>query len=265
MNETVKTPKVSVCVITYNQEKYIRQCLQSIVDQVTDFDFEVIVGDDCSTDSTRDIVREFAEQYPNIVKPIYQEINIGKGCNNYLSVHKAARGDYIAHVDGDDCCLPNKISIQAGYLDKNSDCVAVVHKLAMRNSACEPIPGLWPVRFSCGKYDLAKIVMKHPVFGHSSLMYRKGGLSSLEFDELNLFIDFYIYVHLSSQGNIGAVDQILGQYTCSVGTSSAESFFELAKQALLYARKVGLANNVYRSALAKQYLLFARKAIVENN
>ena len=52
-----KTPKVSVCVITYNQEKYIAQCLQSIVDQETDFDFEIIVGDDCSTDGTREIVR----------------------------------------------------------------------------------------------------------------------------------------------------------------------------------------------------------------
>lgn len=68
-----KVPKLSVCVITYNQKEYIRQCLQSIVDQETDFDFEVIVGDDCSTDGTRAIVQEFARRYPKVVKPIFSE------------------------------------------------------------------------------------------------------------------------------------------------------------------------------------------------
>ena len=61
-----KTPKVSVCVITFNHEKYIRQCLQSIVDQETNFDFEVIVGDDCSKDGTREVVQEFAGKYLTI-------------------------------------------------------------------------------------------------------------------------------------------------------------------------------------------------------
>ena len=54
-----KIPKVSICVVTYNQEKFIGQCLQSIVDQVVNFDIEVIVADDCSTDGTRDIIKDF--------------------------------------------------------------------------------------------------------------------------------------------------------------------------------------------------------------
>ena len=57
-----KPPKVSVCVVTYNQEKYVAQGLQSIVDQETDFDFEIIVGDDCSTDGTREILENFKEK-----------------------------------------------------------------------------------------------------------------------------------------------------------------------------------------------------------
>ena len=74
---TEKKPKVSVCVVTYNQEKYIRQCLQSIVDQETDFDFEVIVSDDCSMDGTCAIVQEFVEKYPGMVKPIFHDRNMG--------------------------------------------------------------------------------------------------------------------------------------------------------------------------------------------
>lgn len=115
----VKTPKVSVCVVTYNQEKYIRQCLQSIVDQETDFDFEVIVGDDCSTDGTRAIVQEFAEKYPDIVIPIFHEKNIG-GTQNYFSVHKLAKGEYVAHIDGDDWWLPNKLSYQVNIIKNNN-------------------------------------------------------------------------------------------------------------------------------------------------
>ena len=94
-------PEVSVCVVTYNQEKYITECLQSVVDQETDFDFEVLVGDDCSTDGTRRIVQEFAEKYPDIIKPILHSKNTG-AFHNYVSVHNAAMGKYIAHLDGDD-------------------------------------------------------------------------------------------------------------------------------------------------------------------
>lgn len=124
MMSTEKTPKVSVCVVTYNQEHYIRQCLQSIVDQETDFDFEVIVGDDCSTDGTREIVQEFADQYPGVVKPVFHETNVGPH-HNYFFVHKLAKGEYVAHVDGDDYWLPNKLAFQVNILDKNRDLVFV--------------------------------------------------------------------------------------------------------------------------------------------
>ncbi len=260
-----KIPKVSVCVITYNQEKYIRQCLQSIVDQKTDFDFEVIVGDDCSTDGTRAIVQEFADRYPGIVKPIYQEKNIGRGCHNYLTVHRAARGKYVAHVDGDDQCLPNKLSIQVAYLDGNSGCVAVVHKLAKCNSAGDLLSSVWPSSFSHKKYDLSKLVMSHCEFGHSSLMYRKDAFASLKYAELTEFIDFYIYVHLASQGEIGVVDQVLGKYTYQVGVSSTHNLYELAIHALVYARKVGLAEGIFHYSSARQYLHFSKKAFVDGN
>lgn len=113
--------KVSVCVVTYNQENYIRQCLQSIVDQQAGFKFDVIVSDDCSTDGTRAIVQEFSVKYPDIVKPIFHEKNIG-AYKNFVFVHQQATGEYIAHVDGDDYCLPGKLQAQADFLDNNKRC-----------------------------------------------------------------------------------------------------------------------------------------------
>src|SRR4051812_33860573 len=67
MGTSSSGPKVSVCVITHNHAKFIGQCLQSILDQAVSFDFEVIVGDDASTDGTRDIVLDFAARYPGQV------------------------------------------------------------------------------------------------------------------------------------------------------------------------------------------------------
>ena len=69
--------KVSVCVVTYNQEKYIAECLDSLVSQETDFKFEIIVGEDCSTDGTRAIVQQYVDKYPDIVKPIFHDQNVG--------------------------------------------------------------------------------------------------------------------------------------------------------------------------------------------
>lgn len=264
METTKKNPKVSVCVVTYNQEKYIRQCLQSIVDQVSDFEFEVIVGDDCSTDGTRAIVQEFADKYPCLVKPIFHKKNIGP-VENYISVHKKAIGEYIAHVDGDDWCEPNKLTSQCCFLDGNQDCIAVVHKLMMCDHDGVQLSNSWPERFNFEKYDMAKLVKSHPAFGHSSLMYKNGGLSSVLNLEIDSFIDFQVYINLASQGYIGALEQRLGSYTCGVGVSSCESHYKLAIQALIYARKLGLDQDTFQISMARQYMLFAKKALVEGN
>lgn len=122
----IENPKVSVCVVTYNHEKYIRECLESIVTQKSDFDFEVIVGEDCSTDDTRNIVKEYADKYPNIVKPIFYNKNVGP-MNNFLEVHKKARGELIASMDGDDFWYQGKLDYQVKIFEKNPDIVQVWH------------------------------------------------------------------------------------------------------------------------------------------
>lgn len=99
-------PLVSVCCLAYNHEKYIRQCLQSIVSQQTDFPFEVIVHDDASTDGTRRIIEEFANSYPQVVKPIYETVNQyqnGRMRHIYCDImYPRALGDYIAYCECDD-------------------------------------------------------------------------------------------------------------------------------------------------------------------
>lgn len=191
MVQPEKTPKVSVCVITYNQENYISQCLQSIVDQVTDFDFEVIVGDDCSTDGTRAILQEFADRYPEIVKPIYQEKNIGGGVHNFLTVHQAARGEYIAHVDGDDYCLPGKLQAQADLLDNDPSCNVIFHRMMvmMPNGEIKEGALLGVKNIDEMRFDRGAILQFIAIGAHSSKMYRKAvrGYNLPNFDVTDYF------------------------------------------------------------------------------
>lgn len=95
--------KVSVCCITYNQEKYICKALDSFVSQKTNFKFEILVHDDASTDSTSAIIKEYEEKYPELVKGIYEEENqYLKGAKVSFLLYPYAKGDFIALCEGDD-------------------------------------------------------------------------------------------------------------------------------------------------------------------
>lgn len=203
-----KVPKVSVCVVTYNQEKYIRQCLQSIVDQETNFDFEVIVGDDCSTDGTRAIIQEFAKKYQSIIKPIFHAQNLGMS-RNYQLVHEAATGDFIAHIDGDDFWLPSKLQSQISFLHNHPECVAVYSNAIVvddNQSLLGVFNNQQPISF-----DTNYLLQKGNFLNHSSLMYR----SFLKKEILEIpkkFIDYRVHLRFSFHGKLGYINQALVVY-----------------------------------------------------
>src|SRR5690606_2398692 len=93
-------PKVSVCLITYNQEKYVREALAGAVSQKFNNSLEIVVSDDCSTDKTPEIIDEFAAEYPAI-KVLKNEKNLGMH-RNWEKAIKACKGQYIALLEGDD-------------------------------------------------------------------------------------------------------------------------------------------------------------------
>src|ERR1035438_2519408 len=88
-------PKFGVLMITYNHEKFIAQALESVLMQKADFPFELVIGDDCSTDGTREIVREYSQKYPEIIRAHLRERNIGAK-ENFRQVFLASRGRYLA-------------------------------------------------------------------------------------------------------------------------------------------------------------------------
>jgi glycosyltransferase involved in cell wall biosynthesis len=121
--------KVSVIVHTYNHEKFITQTLESIVSQEVNFEYEVIVGDDASKDSTPEIITQYQIKYPTIIKPMLHPVNMGGfGKNNTLATLEVCQGKYIAAMDGDDYWTnPQKLQKQVDFLEQNPDFVACFH------------------------------------------------------------------------------------------------------------------------------------------
>lgn len=119
----MSTPKVSICCLTYNHEKYVRQCLDGFMMQKIDFPFEVLIHDDASTDATADIIREYEAKYPEIFKPIYQTENqYSKGGSiNGTYNFPRAKGEYIALCEGDDYWTdPLKLKTQIDLIEKHN-------------------------------------------------------------------------------------------------------------------------------------------------
>ena len=109
-------PTVSVAMIAYNREPFIAQAIESVLMQETAFVVELVIGEDCSTDGTRRIVQAYARKYPNVIRALLPEKNLGIS-RNYEAVWQACRGKYIAWLDGDDYWRsPQKIA-KAGGLD----------------------------------------------------------------------------------------------------------------------------------------------------
>jgi len=120
-------PLVSVHMITYNHERFISKSIEGVVSQITDYPFELIIGEDCSTDNTREIALEYQKKYPHIIRVIYSKSNVGTHVN-FRRVYKSCRGKYIALCEGDDYWIDKyKLSKQINFLSNNDDYVATYH------------------------------------------------------------------------------------------------------------------------------------------
>lgn len=123
MNTNIK-PLVSIRCLVYNHEPFLRQCLDGFIMQKTNFVFEAIVHDDASTDNSAAIIREYAEKYPDIIKPIYETENQYSKKDGSLRriMDKACQGKYIALCEGDDYWIDSdKLQKQINFLEKNPD------------------------------------------------------------------------------------------------------------------------------------------------
>ena len=131
MNVTANEPlMVTIRCLTYNQENYIRRCLDGFVMQKTNFRFEAIVHDDASTDGTAAVIREYAEKYPDIIKPLYETENQYSKHDGSLGriMNAHTHGKYVAMCEGDDYWTdPMKLQQQVDFMEAHPECALTYH------------------------------------------------------------------------------------------------------------------------------------------
>jgi glycosyltransferase involved in cell wall biosynthesis len=116
---------LSVCLITYNHVKYINQAIDSILEQQTNFDWEIIIADDYSIDGTREILLDYQKKYPKLIRLILQEQNVG-AARNWIDLITSPKAKYIAYFEGDDYWTdPLKLQKHVDFLEANPDYSAV--------------------------------------------------------------------------------------------------------------------------------------------
>lgn len=211
-------PLVSVCLVTYNQEQFIRNCLESIVSQKTSFDFEIIVYDDASTDSTPEIINEFSKRY-SFIRAVLRKINVG-AFQNFIDCHSAATSEFVCHCDGDDYWLQNKLEKQVAYMQNNPGCNVLWHRVKFLDSNGNLRDDnlrdeILSLNFS--KYDLAAL---GTIAVHSSKMYRKRqynyGVKGIP------YIDYALNIMDAGDGYAKVLDHdALGVYRLGLGVSSS--------------------------------------------
>ena len=217
---------VSVFCTAYNHEAFLRDALDGFVNQRTRFGFEVLVNDDVSTDSTRDIIREYAEKYPDIIRPFYQEKNLySQKIDVYRTVFfPNARGKYVAYCEGDDYWTdPTKLQRQVDWLEAHPECSACVHNTVLKycgDGHIEPLLDRYE-----GSVDFSNIVPGMPGAYHtSSLVARKDILDqATDFYEVACKYDFGDYpeaLWLRLNGTIHFLDRFMSVYRINSNASA---------------------------------------------
>lgn len=202
-------PKLSIVSITYNHGKYIREALQSFVDQKTNFDFEIIVADDCSTDKTPDIIREFERKYPKLFKSIIRQKNVGVQENLYDAL-RAAEGQYIALCEGDDYWTDSqKLQLQVDFLDANPEYALCFHPVKVFYENGQKDNHVYPSISDKSKFTVREL-LRGNFIQTNSVVYRKQNYTSMPANILPL--DWYLHLYHAQFGKIGFIEQTMSAY-----------------------------------------------------
>ena len=215
------TPLVSVHCATYNHGAFIREALESFVNQKTNFPFRVIVGDDHSRDNTAQIIQEYAESYPEIIVPIYQPKNQGGRLNSIEIYRACGASKYLAFCEGDDFWTdPQKLQKQVDFLEEHPDYSICFHRVrefydhAPQENHISPTDRQICKILSEGGF-CSRTILNNYYLRLNSLMVRrlyKEGIIDYPSPPNIINGDVYLSFMYSLRGKIGFIDQVMSAY-----------------------------------------------------
>ncbi len=233
-----QTPLVSVVLRTYDHAPFIAQAIESVLIQRTEFPFELVIGEDCSTDGTREIVAAYGSRYPDVVKPVLPERNVGHG-EMLRQALAATRGELIAYLDGDDYWTSReKLAKQVAFLQANPDCHDCFHDVSLIYDEAGVPSGNVSPRLGEEHFGLEQIVME--CFPPApSMMFRRGVFEELDREAFDsAWLDWIIHVQAATHGPLGYIREVLAAYRIHRGGmfSALDRISQLEEDVRFYAR-----------------------------
>lgn len=221
---------ISICVITYNKEKYIRDTIESILMQKTICNYEIVVGDNASTDGTREILKEYWHCDSDKFSIILNDMNIGLTANIYNAMMKA-KGKYVAILYGDDYWIAeDRLQKQFDFLEQNSDYVGVTSAIENRYDGQNKGFKIFPSSRMRGKrctlelylagYDfpMAGVMFRNSIFSSQRVHFKKMLGASLSIDDLSFCI------LLLMTGDVYIFAETMGVYRCFKKENNSNNF-----------------------------------------
>lgn len=208
--------KATVVVSCYKQDRYIEECLDSILSQETSFEFDVLVSDDASPDSTQEILISYAHKFPDKIKLILRQENVG-AARNYIDAHNSAEGEVVFHFDGDDVMLPGKLQKQYDLFLNNPDVDLVFHRACYFSDDGAYVTESGSPYNMAGEvllFNLADIALWGSITVHSAYAYRRSSRRTRAMERE--FMEWYFAMDSLLSGGTGAyIDEVLVRYRCN--------------------------------------------------
>jgi glycosyltransferase involved in cell wall biosynthesis len=239
--------KLSVLMLAYNHEPYIKQSIESVMVQKTNFNFELVIGEDNSTDNTLEIIKKLKRKYPNKIKLLLNKKNLG--CpKNLINVAKNCVGKYIAFLEGDDFWdYDNKLQEMVNFLEAHEEYVTAYHDVNIIDEKGNPLKNP-SFRVYKGKLKGPEGHIKYNGIPSLSLVFKNfWEKESLTFSkmlkDIQIICDYPLKLFLLSKGKIKYFDKKWGTYRC-INTSGASFSAEHKKDSTfaIYDKMHGFKN-----------------------
>jgi glycosyltransferase involved in cell wall biosynthesis len=211
----VRDPDISVIMLVHNHAKYLRKSIESVLEQSSRFSFEIVIGEDASSDESLQIALQYQRARPDCVRVISSHHNLGAH-KNYYRLLKAARGRYISHLDGDDYWLPGKIDLQASHLEENPSCAAV-YSNALTVDEAGSVLGLFN-NIDNLSFDLPYLLRGGNFLCTSTMMFRSE-LSTVLSEQEKIMIDYEVHLTAAQRGSLFQFAVPLAAYRVNSSTS----------------------------------------------
>ena len=262
--------KLSVMMITYNHERFIAHAIESVLTQRVNFDYEIVVGEDCSTDGTRDIVMDFQLRYPERIFPLLRDRNLG-AIGNLNATLAMCRGQYIALLEGDDYwSCEDKLQRQVDFLDTHPNSAMCCHRVQFLDQTGFAQKDVFP-SLSPGPYTIEDLLKGNFVMTCSAVL-RRNLIPPLPrwFSKMKLG-DWPLFALVARHGTIELMDEIMAVYRVHA-TSTWSSlplisrFREGARMLRALDRHLDFRyTNIIRQTIVSSYLELAITARRNNN